>query len=266
MHRADVDVRFESVDPDDVRGEIVAHHRRQPYMGDFFIGHHQLTGDVVRVVIDGAKAGVAASHQGSLAYFRLDDAHRRLSRQALQSYLADRDVTRAYLASWDQHHVDLFGGFATTVQPQGYQFELLDDSALREPIDGLSLRLATRDDLAYLTAQDFLDDYDEPLDKSQLRIAERRGMRVGIGMYVAHPISDRVIDIGMYANPSVRREGVGSSILALLAHEALDRGRRVAAGCWWHKWGSRSAVERAGLDCIGTIFELHLDANRFAST
>ena len=266
MYRADVDVRFTTVDSAEIRAEIVAHHRRQPYLGDFFLGRHQLTGDAVRVVIDGAMAGAAASRDGCLAYFRLDHAHRRLSRQALESYLVDRGVSRAYVASWDLHHVDLIGGFATAIEPQAYQFEMLNESLLREPIDGLSLRLATRDDLTYVMAQDFLDDYEGRLHKGQLRVAERDGARVGIGVVVEHAICDRAVDIGMYTDPSVRREGVGSSILALLARDALDKGRRVAAGCWWRNWRSRATVERAGLDCVGTIFELHLDANRFAST
>ena len=84
---------FATVDPAEIRAEIVAHHRGQPYLGDFFIGHQQLTGDAVRIVIDGAKAGAAASHEGCLAYFRLYDEHRRLGRQALEAYLEDRDIS-----------------------------------------------------------------------------------------------------------------------------------------------------------------------------
>ena len=154
------------------------------------------------------------------------------------------------MASWDSHHVDLIGGFATTMLPQGYQFELVDESSLREPVDGLSLRLATRDDLAYLMAQDFVVDYDEPLRKGQVRIAERHAERVGIGMYVAHPISDRAVDIGMYTDPSARREGVGSSLLALLAREALDSGRRLTTD---RPYSARS-VRGSGSRCVTKIW------------
>jgi GNAT superfamily N-acetyltransferase len=265
MHRADVEIAFQTVDPAEIRAEVISHHREQPYMGDFFMGHHQLTGDAARVLVDGTIAGAAASHEDCLTYFKLDDGHRRLGRQAVDAYVTARGVPHAYVASWDSHHVDLVGGFATTIRPQAYQFELLTESALREPIDGISLRPATHDDLDYLIAQDFLDDYDELLGKGNVRLAERHGKPVGIGLLIAHVLDDRAVDIGMYAEPSARRQGVGSSILALLAREALDSGRRVAAGCWWRNWESRPSIERAGLTCVGTIFRMQLDPKRFAS-
>jgi GNAT superfamily N-acetyltransferase len=264
MHRADAEISFEAVDPAEIRPEVVAHHRELSYLGDFFMGHHQLTGDASRVVIDGGPAGAAASHDDHLTYFKLNPGDRRLERQALEAYLAARDISHADVASWDAHHVDLVGGFATMIRPQAYQFELLAESALREPIDGISLRRATHDDLDYLTAQDFVDNYDELLGKGDVRIAERLGAPVGIGLLIAHVLHDQAVDIGMYADPSIRRQGIGSSILALLAREALDTGRRVAAGCWWRNWESRQSIERAGLACVGTIFRLDLDRDRFA--
>ena len=266
MHRADVEIRFESVAPGDIRTQVVAHHRSQPYVGDFFMGHHQLSGEAARVIVNGVEAGVTASHEGQLTYFKLDKPHRRLHRQALEAHLDASGLSRAYVASWDLHHVDLIGGFASTIRPQAYQFELLDESSLREPVDGLALRVAGRDDLAYLTAQDFLDDYDEPLRKGEVRIAERHGSPVGIGLSVANGINDNAVDIGMYADPAARRQGVGSSIVALLAREARVAGKRVAAGCWWQNWGSRPSLESAGLTCVGTIFHLQLDATRFSAT
>lgn len=127
------------------------------------------------------------------------------------------------------------------------------------------MRPATYDDLAYLNAQDFVDEYDSLLDKGSVRIAERDGAPVGIGLLLAHVLHDRAVDIGMYADPSMRRQGIGSSILALLAREALDDGRRVAAGCWWRNWESRPSIERAGLTYVGTIFRMQLDTTRFSS-
>jgi hypothetical protein len=129
MHRADAAISFKTVDPAEIRTEVVAHHREQPYLGDFFMGHHQLTGETTRVIIDGAAAGVAACHEDCLTYFRLDAAHRRLERQAVEAYVAVRGISHAYVASWDRHHVDLIGGFADTMRPQAYQFELLTESA-----------------------------------------------------------------------------------------------------------------------------------------
>lgn len=261
MRRRNVEIRFEPVAAAEIRDDVVRHHLAQPYLGDFFMSHHQLAGEAARVIIDGSEAGTVAGCEDHLTYVKLDDPWRALGRQALEAYLVGSGIRRAFAASWDLHHVDLVGGFATAIRPQAYQFELLSRAELRAPIDGLSLRLATAEDLPYLSAQDFLDDYDEPLRTRQLRIAERDGAAVGIGVLVPHAVSDDAVDIGMYTEPSVRRRGIGSSILVLLAREALAQ--RVTAGCWWRNWESRASLERAGLTCVGTIFEMDLDAHRF---
>lgn len=265
MHRADVEIRFQTVTASDVRAQMVAHHVAQPYVGDSFMGHRLLTGRAANVIIDDTEAGLAVSHDGHLAHFKLNHEHRRLSRQAVEAYLAVSGISDAYVASWDRHHLDLVGGFASTITPQAYQFALLNESDLRDPVDGMSLRPATHDDLTYLTAQDFLDDYDGPLARDEVRIAEQHGAPVGIGIVAAHALSENVVDIGMYTEPSERRKGVGSAILVVLARAALERGKRVSAGCWWRNWESRPSIESAGLTCVGTIFQIRLDANRFAS-
>lgn len=84
-------------------------------------------------------------------------------------------------------------------------------------------------------------------------------------MPVNGSIDDRV-EIGMFTDPDLRRQGIGRSILALTAREVLAAGRTPAAGCWWRNWESRHTLEAAGLTCIGTIFRVDLDPERFADS
>jgi len=273
--RYDVDIRLESIGNDEARAAITTHHRDLAYSGDFFIPHHQLDATHREVRIDGVPVGVAAYTSDALTLLTLTGEAKRYDRQILERILAETGITQAYAASWDSHHVDLFGAFAAELSPQAYQFEL-GTTPPRDPVAGLSVRPAADSDLPYLRGTGFQDDYTVLLNNGQLRIAELAGIRVGIGVAVPHPLNDstvpsgsapqaplRTVDIGMFTNADRRHEGIGRSILALVAREMLDTGCHPVAGCWWRNWESRRTLEAAGLTCIGTIFRLTLDPDRF---
>lgn len=195
---------------------------------------------------------------------------KRYDRQVLEHVLRTFEVRAAYATSWDAHHVALFGGIASEITSQAYQFELLDTDDLRPapgPADrlaGLALVTATEADLPYLNGAGFLDHYAELLAHRRVRIARWRGRPVGIGLLVPHPMNESVIDLGMFTDEDVRRQGIGTVIIAEAARECLDRGLTLVAGCWAGNWNSRPTLEAAGLTCIGTIFRFVLDPDTFA--
>ena len=256
MIRYDVDIRLEPIGNDEARAAIAAHHRDLAYSGGSFIPRHQLDATHREVRIDGVPVGIAAYTSDALTLLTLTGEAKRYDRQILERILAETGITQAYAASWDSHHVDLFGAFAAEVSPQAYQFEL-GATPPRDPVAGLTLRRATASDLPYLQSAGYQDDY------STMRIAELAGNTVGIGIAVPHLLNKSMVNIGMFTNADRRNEGIGRSILALVAREMLDTGCHPVAGCWWRNWESRRTLEAAGLTCIGTIFRLTLDPDRF---
>lgn len=259
----DVQIRLHELDPRTARTAIEAHHRLQPYSGDFFMSGNQLDARHLAIDVDGKRAGVAAVKGDLLAMCTITAAAARYDRQILQTVLDGTGATQAYVASWDHHHVNLFGNFARAVDNQAYQFELLRPSDLRPPLEGLALDPAVETDLEYLHGTGFQDDYTSMLEAGELRIARLDGAEVGIGVAAPQPLGNGRIDIGMFTNPQSREKGIGRSILGLVAQEVLASGRLPTAGCWWRNWESRRTLEAAGLTCVGTIFRLELDPDRF---
>lgn len=259
MIRYDVEIRLEPTA--DARAAIAAHHAKLAHSGDFFMPHHQLVATHRRVLVDGVEVGVLAYTEDELTLLTLTPEAKRYDRQIVELALRETGVRHAFAASWDADHIELFGSFATEIDCRAYQFEFPD--APRDPVPGLRLHVATEADLPYLERSGFQRDNVEMVRAEQLHVAEIDGTAVGIGVTVPHPLSLSTVDIGMFANADRRRGGIGRSIIALLAHQVSDSGRRPVAGCWWRNWESRRTLEAAGMRCVGTIFHCTLDPDRF---
>lgn len=254
MIRYDVEIRLAPLD--DARPAVAAHHAQLAYTGDSFLPRHQLDATHRRILVDGSDVGVLAYTQEELTLLTVAASAKRYDRQIVQQVLHETGIRHAYAASWDAHHVDLFGSFASDIIPQAYQFDFPEPP--RKPIPGLRMHAAAEADMPYLERAEFHN-----LPTRQLRIAELGQAQVGIGVAEPHALDPSTVDIGMFADPDRRRTGIGRSIIALLANQVSDSGRRPVAGCWWRNWASRRTLESAGMRCVGTIFRLTLDPERF---
>jgi GNAT superfamily N-acetyltransferase len=263
MIRHDLDLRLEPIDQERARPAIDAHHRAQAHPGDGFLPSQQLAGTSAEIMINGSSAGVITVADGVLVLCTLTREAKKYDRQVVELAIKTFEATKAFAATWDAHHLELFGGFATEIANQAYQLELLDPDQLVDPVAGITLAVATDADLPYLNGVDFVDDYTELLAAGRVRIARRDETVVGIGLLVQHPLNEAVVDLGMFTDPGARRQGVGRSIIALAARECLDRGQTPVAGCWYANWQSRPTLEAAGLTCAGTIFNFTLDPDAF---
>ena len=263
MIRFDVAIRLVEIDAAVAQTAIENHHQGQPFSGDFFMPAKQLGGRHLAIEVDGRRVGVAAYDEDGLSLCTLDAAAKRFDRQIVETLLSETGATEACVASWDRHHVDLFGNFASSIANQAYQFELLDAEDLHSPVPGLVLEPASEADLPYLESTGFQPDFPDHIASGVVRVARLHGTEVGIAMLVPHILNEQRVDIGMFTDPDRRRRGIGRSILALAAREVLANQRRPVAGCGAGNWESRPTVEAAGLTCIGTIFRFGLDPDRF---
>lgn len=255
MIRYDVEILLEPID--DVRAAIAAHHETLVHTGDSFIPRRQLDATHRQVLVDGADVGLLAHTRDELTMLTLTSSAKRYDRQIVELALRETGIRHAFAASWDAHHIGLFGSFASDIACQAYQFEF--PGAPRDPIAGLRLRMATEADQPYLERADY-----QNLPIGQLRIAELADAPVGAGVAEPNVLHPSTVDIGMFADPDRRGRGIGRSIIALLAQQVSDSGRRPVAGCWWRNWQSRRTLESAGMTCVGTIFRFTLDPDRFA--
>ncbi|SDS23011.1 hypothetical protein SAMN04489812_1278 [Microlunatus soli] len=261
--RFDVDIRLPETDAATARAAIEDHHRAQAFSGDFFMPAKQLGARHLAIEVDGQRVGVAGVDNTGLSLCTLDPAAKRLDRQIVERLLEDTGATEAYAASWDRHHVDLFGNFASDIANQAYQFELLRPEDLRSPVPGLALHMASVADLAYLDGTGFQPNFTDLVDSGVVRVARLHETEVGIAILVPHILNGQRVDVGMFTDPGSRRRGIGRSILALACQEVLGNQQTPVAGCGAGNWESRPTLEAAGMTCVGTIFRFTLDPNRF---
>lgn len=254
MIRYDVEIRFEPLA--DARPAIAAHHGNLAHSGDSFLPRRQLDATHRRILVDGSEVGVLACTADELTLLTLTSAAKRYDRQITEQVLHETKIRQAFAASWDAHHIELFGSFASEIACQAYQFEL--PGPPRDPVPGLRLRMATEADLPYLERAGY-----QNVPTGQLHIAELDDTPAGIGVAEPNVLHPSTVDIGMFTDPDRRSRGIGRSIIALLARQVSDSGRLPVAGCWWANWQSRRTLESAGMLCVGTIFRFTLDPDRF---
>jgi GNAT superfamily N-acetyltransferase len=258
-----VEIELAEISPAKVRTAVDAHLLSLEWSGDSFMADRWLEGEHRAVVVDGSPVGVAGWSESGLSLLTLTRAARRHDRQVAEVVLRGSGARAAYVASWDAHHLAVLSAFATGIALQAYQFRLMDEGDLREPLPGLALAIATRADLGYLESTGWQDDFTSYVDRNAMSVVRLDGEEVGIAVHESHALDPSVVDIGMYVDPVLRRRGVGRSILALTAREVLAQGRTSVAGCWWKNWPSRATLEAAGLTCAGTVFRLDLDPDAF---
>lgn len=263
MIRADLDIQLADIDTDVAQAAVRAYNSALAHRGDFFMPSRQIDGQHRQILVNGTAAGLLAYADHTASFLTIDPSVRRHRRQIAESVLTELAITDAFVASWDHHHLDLVGGFADEFANQAYQFELADPADLRDPVPGLTLTTATQADLPNLDGAGFLDDYTELLAAGQVRIARLDGENVGIGLAITEPRYGPTVDLGMFVNEGDRGLGIGRSIIALAARDVLTSGGTPTAGCWWRNHESRTTLEAAGLTCVGTIFTLKLDSNRY---
>jgi GNAT superfamily N-acetyltransferase len=261
--RSEVEIRLDDIAPATARAEIDAHQLSLDWSGDDFLAQHWLGGTQRSVLVDGRRVGLAVWDDEGLSLLTLEPAAVRYDRQVVEVVLAESGARTAYVGSWDGHHVATFGAFASATASQAYQFRLVSPESLRTPVDDLEIRSPESGDLAWLESTGFLGDPGAHMERHEISVVLLDGRGAGIAVHVPHPLEPEVVSIGMYVDPVLRRRGVGSSILSLLARAVLDDGRTPVAGCWWKNWSSRVTIEAAGLVCAGTIFRFDLDPDTF---
>ena len=108
-------------------------------------------------------------------------AERWLDPAVRPAVLAASGARTAYAASWDAHHVAVLGAFATGIGSQAYQFQVPDPDALREPVPGLTLTIATTADLDYLESTGWQDDSTSYVDRNAMSVVRLDGRDRGRG-------------------------------------------------------------------------------------
>src|SRR4051812_11738677 len=203
MIRRDVSISLEDLPPGQARAAVDAHFLSLDWSGDSFLGRLWLAATHCAVLVDDVPAGVLgwSPDDAHLSLLTLEPRARTLDRQVMEVVLAHTGARTAYVASWDAHHLGVFGAFAGGTGSQAYQFRLLRSDDLVPPVGGLELALATVADLDYLRSTGWQESYEAYVDGNAMSIARIDGNEVGIAVHEPHVLDPSYVDIGMYVDP-----------------------------------------------------------------
>jgi RimJ/RimL family protein N-acetyltransferase len=217
---------------------------------DSFLEDHILESMHYRIAIDGADAGFASIHKGSLiTQFCLTEPYKRYGQPVFQRLRKLEMVREAFVPTCDEfflsHALDDYRQLAK----QAYFFTLGRETLGPDVIRGHSLRLAESDDTGLIRQQtgDFFEDVEKRVQSGELFLTHRDGNPVGFGIMVRSKLYRDVASIGMFTIEAFRGTGIGTATIALLIEECQRQQLRAVAGCWYYNHASKKTLERAGM-------------------
>lgn len=265
--RYEQDILFRPATLSDVEFLIQEHRASLPFAGDNFMPTLAIQGQAYLVVSPFEKAPLGVFvvedkvHLG-LAYIR--PPYKYLDRQIMESFLAEFNIHYGFAASFDPHMIPLYLAFMQRCELQAYQFELLNPDLLPKALPQIKLRLADPKDVPYMDEMGFLTNSSAYIRRQEAWIArDDSDHPVGIGIIQPHQSNADYLDIGMFVNPTARNLGIGRSIVIRLMELVTGAGRIPVAGCFHKNFESRRTLESAGMTCIGTIFRISFNKDRF---
>lgn len=258
--RHETNLTIEKVERPAIQTLVTEYQGSLPFPGDNFIPDLLSGSDLFRIQTpDLLPAGFfAIQDRNSLTALYLRGAFRHLEREMFEEILTRFSIQRGFIRTFDHHSLPLFLEYQRKCEPQAYQFQL-DPATVRPlPRPDIRLKLADRSDLPFLEQMSFLPNSAGYVRRQEAWIArDDSGQSVGIGIIQPHQSFDRYMDIGMFTCPSVRRQGIGRTILLQLIQLVLQSGRIPVAGCYYQNHLSRRTLESAGMTCVGAIFRFY---------
>lgn len=263
-YRRDID--FKETILSDIRILINEYAGSLKYYGDGFLAksRSQCRHFLISLSNERRYVGILGIVDDNISFFYLSPEYRFMERQILERVLDNFNIKSATVASWDYHNIPVFMDFQDGIEPFIYQFQLEDEKRIRQPLEGIKVRLARDRDAAYMDDSCFINNALSYIRRQEAWIiSKENGDRVGIGIISPITGTDEYLDIGVFVNPEDRKKGYGRSILSKLMKIVVDSGRVPVAACSTKNHESRRTLESSGMTCIGSLLKVNLDGDRF---
>jgi GNAT superfamily N-acetyltransferase len=245
-----MDIRFTRVEFPEIRDAVREHLEALPRPIDSFLEDHILDSSHYRTEIDGATAGFASVHKGTLiTQFCLREPFKRYGQPVFQRLRRLETVREAFVPTCDEFFLSHALDDYRLCAKQAYFFVFGGEAVAPDATARCALRLAGGDDVARIKAcsGDFLEDVEKHVRAGELFLTHRDGEFVGIGIRVRTRLFGGAASIGMYTIEAYRGSGIGTATIALLIAECQREGTRPVAGCWNYNHLSKRTLERAGM-------------------
>lgn len=239
---------FDVVPMDEIPPDVRRHLAARPGRIDAFLEEHILGSEALRIVVDGAPAGIAAIHGESLITCFAPEPRVLQHGQAMYHALRPTgQVAAAFVPTCDEVFLAHALDDMRELRKQAYFFALGLD--VPPVADGWTPAPATADDAAFIreVSGDFSEPVERRIETGELFLMLGSDERVGVGNMERSTLYDAVASIGMLAVEQSRRGGVGAATIGMLVRGCQRRGITPIAGCWYYNHRSKRTLERAGL-------------------
>lgn len=256
-YRRDID--FKETVLSDIRILINEYAGSLKYFGDGYIAkmRTQCRHFLISLSNERRYVGIIGIVDNTLTLFYLSSEYRFMERQILEKIIETFNIAQGYISTWDYHGLPVFMDFAKSVEPFLYQFQLLSEKDLRQPVDGLKVRLAKDLDAAFMDDSCFINNALSYIRRQEAWIVSKEsGEKIGIGIISPIPGTDEYLDLGAYVEKEERKKAYGRSILARLMEIITTSGRIPVAACSITNHESRRTLESAGMVCIGSLLKV----------
>lgn len=217
-----------------------------PY--DDFLEEFIIESALYSIEIDSQKCGFFGIDNKRLTILYIDDIYFSKGVRIFEEIKRTYELKDAFIPTTDIAALSIILENYQEIKIQALHFS---DSArsVRPPEFGKeNFRLATMADLDEIQsfAEDFLDNYEDVIEKKALYVLEKENEILGIGIVVRNKIMEKCVSIGVLTKESKRKLGVGRSIILHLKRIAFELGVTPVAGCWYYNVESRLTLESAG--------------------
>ena len=218
---------------------------------DSFLEEHILKSTFYVILDDLEKVGYYAIHNNQLlTQFFIRRSYQKHAQELFNQVINNHSVKSIFVPTCDELFISLALDKEFTFTKQAYFFQdsqvnISENDSLKTDIFGLAML----DQLLQIQQMcgDFLDRYEERIEKDELFTYYRGPLLLGIGVLEKSKMLDGFASIGMYTNETYRKQGIGRNIILKLKTWCYDHELKPICGCWYYNESSKKTLESAGM-------------------
>jgi GNAT superfamily N-acetyltransferase len=259
--------KFQIIESDhhDAKGMIKAHIDSLAYPLDSWLEDRLLESVIYKLMDDGICIGYGGLLKETLHFFHVLQGYFRFAPVLLEKIVEEKEIKRVFIMTQDSLLSALMAEWDFDVERQACWFTA---SGREEPqakkVGQGHFRTAQRGDGPRIrdVAGDFFDEpsggfssLEERIDQGTIFVFEDHEELLGCGIVEKGQFCGSCISIGMFVNREHRKKGVARTILLNLKEQAVLKGLRPVAGCWYYNTLSRKSLESAGMIATSIGYE-----------
>ena len=217
-----------------------------PY--DDFLEEHILNSQIFSIFLKREHIGFFGKLENMATTFFIKNEYFHKANEVFADIQMNFNITEAFVPTSDIGFMSVTLEKFASIEIQALHFTETNSFVRSPEFPKENFRLATEHDLREIEqfASDFLDRYNERIRNNQIYVLEENNSIIGLGVLVDNKIMRNCAGTGMFTKESMRRKGIGRSIIIHLKTIVHELGKTPVPGCWYYNINSRKTLESAG--------------------